>query len=146
LTWRYNDNNGNVATQTQRIIVGDATPPVITSLSVNPGNLWPPNHKLVAVRVTGTAVDNVTPSNNIVMRIISITSTEPLNAKGDGNSDYDYEITGLMTVNLRAERSGTGDGRIYTITIRATDAAGNSSLSSVNLGVVHDQDSKNKSK
>jgi hypothetical protein len=30
-------------------------------------------------------------------------------------------------VKLRAERAGNGDGRIYTITIMATDACGNTS-------------------
>jgi hypothetical protein len=40
---------------------------------------------------------------------------------------------------LRAERSGTGDGRIYTITYQATDACGNSSVVELYVTVPHDK-------
>jgi hypothetical protein len=40
-------------------------------------------------------------------------------------------------VKLRAERSGSGDGRVYTITIKATDASGNTSIASVEVRVTH---------
>jgi len=39
---------------------------------------------------------------------------------------------------LRAERAGTGDGRVYTITYRAIDAAGNSAEASCVVTVPHD--------
>ena len=38
-----------------------------------------------------------------------------------------------QTANLRAERSGTGTGRIYTITITATDSAGNVSTANAEM-------------
>jgi hypothetical protein len=41
-------------------------------------------------------------------------------------------------VKLRAERSGTGEGRVYTITITATDASGNVSKQTVTVAVPHD--------
>jgi hypothetical protein len=40
-------------------------------------------------------------------------------------------------VKLRAERGGNGDGRIYTITITATDACGNTSSKDVTVIVAH---------
>jgi len=36
---------------------------------------------------------------------------------------------------LRAERSGSGKGRIYTITYRATDLAGNIATASTSVAV-----------
>jgi hypothetical protein len=42
---------------------------------------------------------------------------------------------------LRAERSGIGEGRIYTITYEVTDACGNSSIDTAEVTVP-----KNKSK
>ncbi len=41
-------------------------------------------------------------------------------------------------IYLRAERSGKSNGRIYTITYRATDCAGNSSAASTTVTVPHD--------
>jgi hypothetical protein len=41
-------------------------------------------------------------------------------------------------VKLRAERDGTGSGRVYTITINATDAAGNVTSTPVTVSVPHD--------
>jgi hypothetical protein len=40
-------------------------------------------------------------------------------------------------VRLRAERAGGGNGRIYTITIHATDTYGNTSSQSVAVLVPH---------
>jgi len=39
---------------------------------------------------------------------------------------------------LRADRAASGPGRIYTITIRATDAAGNTNTATVQVPVPHD--------
>jgi hypothetical protein len=67
-------------------------------------------------------------------RITSITSNEP--AEGD------WAITGNLTANLRSERSGNGSGRVYTITVQCSDAAGHSSVSSTTVTVSHDKGNK----
>jgi len=41
--------------------------------------------------------------------------------------------TGTITVDLRAERGGAGSGRVYTITITATDSVGNVSMTSLTI-------------
>jgi len=72
------------------------------------------------------------------LKIISVTNSESDNANGDGNTDGDIEFTGDvgdLTVNLRAERSGKGNGRTYTITVEAKDAVGNSSTSTCTVFV-----------
>ena len=61
---------------------------------------------------------------NPTCRIVSVASSEPDNGPGDGNTDGDWEITGALTLNLRAERSGPAGGRVYTITIDCADESG----------------------
>ena len=68
---------------------------------------------------------------------MQVTSNEPVNGKGDGNTGSDWSITGDHTVKLRAERAGPGNGRIYTITVEATDDAGNTSTKTTKVRVPH---------
>lgn len=56
-----------------------------------------------------------------------MSSSEPADGLGDGDTANDVEITGPLTVTLRAERSGKGGGRTNTITVEVADAAGNTS-------------------
>jgi len=68
-------------------------------------------------------------------RIVGVTSNEPVDGADDGNTSPDWEITGPLSLNLRAERSGTGTGRIYTIQVEGKDAAGNTTLQAISVGV-----------
>ncbi len=133
------DAAGNTSTATFTITVRDTTAPVISSLTTNAPNLWPPNHKMVAVAVSPTATDAVGVAS---LKIISVTSSEPDNGLGDGDTAGDIEITGALTVNLRAERSGTGNGRTYTIVVEAKDAAGNATTKTVTVLVPKSQGGK----
>lgn len=113
---------------------------VLYEFSADPNVLWPPNHKMRAVTVSVDASDVC---SGVSCKIISVSSDEDENGKGDGNTSPDYEITGDLTVDLRAERSGLGDGRVYTITVECTDGSGNSSESTVTVSVPHDQGGDN---
>lgn len=137
VTWTYNDGNGNIVTQTQTVVVKDLSAPNIENIKANPGVLWPPNHKMVPVTVNVTATDNC--DSNLDCRIITVASNEPINGLGDGDTSPDWEITGNLSVKLRAERSGTGNGRIYTITVLCKDASGNSSMRSIDVLVPHNK-------
>jgi hypothetical protein len=136
LTLNATDDSGNTGTDTVTVIVVDTTPPEIM-VSVTPDSLWPPNHKYALVEATVTAQDVGDPSPTITF--VSITSNEPDNGKGDGNTINDIVIVDDYTFEFREERSGISEGRVYTITYQATDASGNSAQASATVTVNHNQ-------
>ena len=112
------------------IEVSDTTQPQITRIAAAPSVLWPPNHRMVPISVMVDAVDNCDPSP--VVKIIKVISNEP-----DIPFAPDWEITGAKSLNLRAERLGKGQGRIYTIVVQCKDMSGNVSTASVDVAVPH---------
>ena len=97
--------------------------------------LWPVNHKLQPVTLSGVA----DPDGDLVtVQIVGVTQDEPLQGLGDGNTAVDANITGANTVSLRAERSGGGNGRVYRIHFQATDDKGAQCDGSVAVCVSHD--------
>ncbi len=134
VTLTVNDAKGGTATDTVNISVADTTAPTL-NVTVIPNLLWPPNHKYVKVIPTASMSDACVASTNV--ELVSVTSSEPDNGLGDGDTANDIVINADGTVSLRAERSGTGSGRIYTITYKATDIAGNSTTASAISVVPH---------
>jgi streptogramin lyase len=106
-----------------------AMPPSITSLVATPDVLWPPNHKMVPVSLAVAASDGtgIAP----FCAITTVSSTVP--------GETDGVITGPLTVNLRAERLGSGNGRIYMIAVTCTNSASLSASRTVTVTVPHDQ-------
>ena len=113
-----------------RVTVVDRTPPTITRLSASPNVLQLPNHKMVPVAVDAAATDNF--DGVPVCRISDVRSDEP-----QGAHEPDWQISGPLALDLRAERDGNGDGRIYTLDITCTDADGNSATRSTTVSVPH---------
>jgi len=118
-------------------LIHDVTPPVIAAVQATPAALWPANHKLVAVEVSVSASDNC--DSVPYCKIAAVTSSESANGNGDGNTEADIFVTGDLSVDLRAERSGKGVGRIYTIEVQCVDAAGNSAYGETQVSVAHDR-------
>jgi predicted extracellular nuclease len=106
-------------------------------VSVTPDTLWPANHKYVTVSATVNVDDNFDPDP--MVELVSVESNEPDDGLGDGDTPVDIDIVDDVTFDLRAERSGTGDGRVYTITYLATDACGNSTEATATVTVPHSQ-------
>jgi hypothetical protein len=127
-------NSGtNVATCSTTVSVRDTTPPQISHTQANPSVLWPPNNKMVPVTISVTASDA---NQSIGCRIIAVRSNEArVSAMRHSKPEPDWQITGDLTVSLRAQRLGTGQGRVYSIDVECTDAAGNTSMSTVAVTV-----------
>jgi uncharacterized lipoprotein YddW (UPF0748 family) len=138
ITWTATDRSGNSTSCTQTITVEDKQAPIISNASVTPDVLKAPNHKMRDVTVNYTASDNC----GSVVTSINVTSNEPVNGTGSGDIAPDWVIVDDHHVQLRAERSGNGNGRIYTIEITGTDADGNVTSKTLQVKVQHDQSDK----
>ena len=105
-------------------------------ISLDKDRLWPVNHKYVKVTATVVVSDNFDP--NPTVTLVSVTSNEPDDGLGDGDTPDDIVIVDDFTFKLRAERAGGGEDRIYTITYQVTDACGNSTVAIAYVTVPHD--------
>lgn len=114
----------------------DINPPNI-EVHVSPEIVWPPNHKMIRVGVFVQAVDDTDPNPKV--ELVGVTSTEPFYGQGDGSTENDIHITADGRIFVRAERSGSGNERIYTVTYKATDASGNFAFDSAIITVPHDR-------
>ncbi|MEK7699480.1 MAG: SBBP repeat-containing protein [Planctomycetota bacterium] len=120
------DNAGN-STNTCVALNIDKTPPVL-NITVTPGLIWPPNHKMVDVAINGGASDSTSQVASIVFTVTDEYGTvQPI-------------VSGFNTIiPLEAWREGTDkDGRHYIITVVAIDKAGNQSTATTQVMVPHD--------
>lgn len=109
--------------------------PVCTAVTAGP-DLWPPNHKLRSVTLSGaTDADGDTLS----WTVTGVTQDEPTNGLGDGDTPIDAVLGTGPKLQLRAERSGLGDGRVYRIALSVSDGRGGSCTVVAKVGVPHDQ-------
>lgn len=135
LSYFATDYAGNEEASKSLVIKIDKTPPVISGLPVLGCTLWPPNGKLVQVATVSAtdALSGLAPGSFNV----SGTSNEP----SDPNNP-DIVITpnssGGYVVQLRADRLGSGTGRVYTLNATATDLAGNVATATATCSVPHD--------
>ncbi len=138
VTFTARDADGNSATCTADVNVQDTIKPTI-SVVLNRVTLRPPNHKLMDIGAVVTVYDICDPNPTFVLT--SITSNEPDNGLGDGDTAGDIQGASFGTADtsfkLRSERSGTGTGRVYTIVYTASDKSGNTQTATVRVVVPH---------
>jgi hypothetical protein len=136
---RVRDDDGGTNDDLVLVRVQDTRAPAL-SLSISPTRLWPPNHtmRLVASNVAATDACDPTPS-----LAVTVTSNEPVNGLGDGDTAPDWSVErdggGLVDVWVRSERSGLGDGRVYSLSAQATDGSGNGTSAAGTVRVPHNQ-------
>jgi hypothetical protein len=140
------DSFGETGTDDAVITVQDTTPPEL-SISVSPAVLWPPDHKMALVTPTWTVSDICDESPTV--KLVGITMNEADktltydamfdDTLGDGRTANDIQVGQNGLIYLRAERSGTGTGRIYTLTWQAIDDSGNVTRRSATVTVPRDQ-------
>jgi tripartite motif-containing protein 71 len=146
ITYNASDPSGNpAAPQTRTVNVVDSTAPVITLKGLTPV-MWPPNHKYQTFTVADF-VTSVTDSCNTGLGVGSVviaqvTSDELENSGADGNTLNDIVIAAnCKSVQLRSERDGNGDGRVYTITFKVRDSSGNVGTATAKVSVPKSQGS-----
>ena len=124
------------------VTVNDTEAPVISTGA--PIAMWPPDHTYRTINVADlvTSVTDNCDSNVAVgdVTITSVSSDEPQNGNGDGNTSNDILIAGdCKSVQLRAERAGSGNGRVYLIIVKVRDASGNVSTATLKVSVPQSQ-------
>jgi hypothetical protein len=132
----YSVNAAGQETPHGETIKIDRTPPVISGTPAPGCSLWPPNQKFVQVAdvKASDALSALAPG--------SFKVTGASNEPSDPSSP-DIGITpdgsrGFI-VQLRADRLGTGNGRVYTISATAMDNSGNTATATSTCTVPHDQ-------
>ncbi len=110
-----------------------------------PISIWPPNHKLRDYTIVAHDDGGMMTSLATV-----VTSSEPANAPGSGNTPTDtYDTTPIGADSgtdsaendgqVRGERSGQGSGRTYTFTSTATWTDMTTCTATFTATVPHDQ-------
>ncbi|MEW5927700.1 MAG: choice-of-anchor L domain-containing protein [Gemmatimonadota bacterium] len=151
------DDSGATDADSVAVDVVDTVAPALT-VDATPASLWPPDHGLRAVQVSVVSTDACDPAPVVAATVVS-SEADDARGVGDGETTGDMQVTrpdgtvltssnaapavpfrpGVDRLELRAERSGTAAPRVYTITVTATDGAGNSTTRSTTVVVAHDQ-------
>jgi hypothetical protein len=128
-------NTGNAAifnSATVTFSVETNRPPDTAGAAPSIATLWPANHRMVDVGIQGVTDPD---GDTVTVQITRITQSEPVNGAGDGNTCGDATGEGTAIARLRAERSGTGSGRVYMVEFSAADGKGGTSTGSVMVTV-----------
>jgi len=108
--------------------------PELQHLEASPAVLWPPNHNMAEVTLDYD-LDIGCLLESDFNTTITVASNEPAYGLGDGDASPDWEVVDAHHVRLRAERSGKGTGRIYTITLTCADKEGHVVSGDVSVSV-----------
>jgi hypothetical protein len=128
-----NTGTGQCRAEDVEIVPAANAPPMCEDAVARPDVVWPPNHGLVQVTVDGVTDPDGDP---VSITATSVFQDEQVDAPGSGNTAPDAQLAPLA---VRAERSGQGNGRVYTITFTADDGRGGTCSGTVQVCVPHDQ-------
>jgi len=129
------------ATQTATLTVTSPTPTI--NLSATSATMWPPNHQYQTFNVsdfvssaTAGCDSSTDVTSSVVIQKVSSDEAEDNPSGGDGTTLNDIVIApDCKSVQLRRERDGNKNGRVYTITFKVTDSFGNSATATVKVYV-----------
>ncbi len=117
----------------------DETAPVITTVSGL--EMWTPNHiyhTFTLSQMIASLSDDCDNAPTVFIRSAGSDEVENAVDLGDGDTWDDIVIApDCQSVQLRSERQGEANGRVYTVFIRAEDASGNSTTVACKIAVRH---------
>lgn len=117
------------------LTVVDTTAPRITDRAPS---IWPPNHRMHSFDVAACAQVTDACDPTLALSFTYVASDEPIDGTGDGHTEPDV-VLDCAQVQVRGERRGGGDGRVYQLGVRAVDDSGNVTEGTCTIGVAHDQ-------
>ena len=136
-TYTIGDGSGGSDTATVSVTVRSLNAnPVCTAAFADPTLLWPPNHRQIPITINGITDPD---GDTFTITVTGIFQDEPTNTDGDGNTAIDGGGVGTSRPWVRAERLGSGDGRVYRIAFTADDGKGGSCPGEVTTSVPHDK-------
>jgi len=101
----------------------------LSGVSASQPTIWPPNGDMVSESISVNAPYTC----NLQCSVTQVTAN-------DGATAADYQVTGPLSVSLRATRRGNGNGRTYTVAVQCTDPQTSmSATKTVAVSVPHDQ-------
>lgn len=109
------------------------TGPICSAAKAVPHILWNPNHRLVPVAVHGVTDPD---GNPVSITVIGVTQDEPVHTERHGHTRPDAVIQ-AGSASVRAERLGSGNGRVYEITFKTDDGQGGFCTGAVKVSVPH---------
>lgn len=119
------DSDGLTDTCVFQVVINDCNAPAIQSQTATPSVLSPANNQLIPVTIAVSGTDCTLPINSRIRRVLANQTL----AAGD------VEITGPLTLKLKARTSSPFQARIYTIDVTHSDAAGNKTNRTVTVSV-----------
>lgn len=102
-------------------------PPDCSGATASPSVIWPPNGKMVPVSILGVTDSG---GDAVAVKVTGIIQDEPGAA---------FSGIGSPAAQVKAERDGKGDGRVYRIEFEAADPSGASCTGEVTVCVPHDR-------
>lgn len=137
------DNCPDAYNPTQADADGDGRGDVCANIAPDCGGAYPsvrdastPTFRKLAVTILGVTDPDGDPVTVTINRIMQ---DEPTGNGADGDACPDaYIPPNSATAYVRDERSGNGDGRVYTIYFTATDSRGASCQGSVKVSIPYD--------
>jgi PKD repeat protein len=117
---RVTDDAGNRTVAMAPVEIKQSNqPPDCSGVAATPDTLWPPNHKLWLVSLTGATDPD---GDGTSITITGVSQDERIDGTGGGDRGPDAtDGPSSDQVKLRAERSGAGDGRVYRIAFTVSD-------------------------
>lgn len=98
----------------------------------SPATLWPANGRLVPITISGVTDPDGDP---LTLAVTGVRQDEALGRAGTP----DAVGIGTATAQIRSDRNGKGDGRVYHLTFTASDGQGGTCTGTVRVCVPHDQ-------